>query len=239
MGRGYFEFKQFTVHQDQCAMKVNTDGVILAALVENSCTDTCLDIGTGTGLIALMMAQRFSQAKITAVEIDGSAAKQASENFANSPWSGRLELTNSSFQEFKESEQNRYDLIVSNPPYFPDHNKSTDSQRNLALHNDALSFGDLVKGVAKLLKPEGAFWLILPPRQMQDLEKIANFFDLFSTAEFLLSDRPETKVLRSIRRFEVREAPCDHQPQAISIKNTDHSYSEFYARVLKDFLLIF
>ena len=128
MPNDYFKFKQFTIHQDKCAMKVGTDGVLLGAWAECANAKGILDIGTGTGLIALMIAQR-SNAKIDAVEIDETASKQAKENIKKSLWNDRIEILNISFQDFSKSTNEKYDLIVSNPPYFQNSLYAPDEKR--------------------------------------------------------------------------------------------------------------
>src|SRR5690606_27155188 len=160
-----------------------------------------LDIGTGTGVIALMLGQRFPNAAIQGVEIDEDAFSQASNNITNSPWKGRIGISHQSFQEFSANNFNCFDLIVSNPPYFPDHLKSKDAQRQLALHNDALPFQDLVNGVASLLAPNGLFWVILPERQMQDLEKLANHQGLYPHRKVIVRNHPAAPVLRVVQAF--------------------------------------
>lgn len=239
MPNNYFQFKQFTIYQDQCAMKVSTDAAVLGALANQSQPENILDIGTGTGVIALMLAQRFEKAPIKALEIDSKAFTQASENIAQSPWSDQVKIKKGSFQDFSMSETEKFDLIVSNPPYYTNHNKSKDKQRNLALHNDELPFGDLIKGVIKLLNPEkGKFWVILPPNQMKELEKIALFFQLNPQEFFELRDRPSTKALRHIKSFSFNNS-LQQEPITICIKDEDFNYTPEYRNLLKDFLLIF
>lgn len=177
MANSWFQFQQFRVDQDKCAMKISTDAVMLGAVADAVSPKEILDVGTGTGVIALMLAQRFADAKIQAVEIDPQAAAQALDNFRSNTFSDRMQLWEGRFQDF-EPNQN-YDLIVSNPPYFPDHLKSSDTQRNRALHTVELSFADLLEKVNLLLKEVGQFWIILPPRQMMDFQKKAEKYDLF------------------------------------------------------------
>jgi tRNA1Val (adenine37-N6)-methyltransferase len=154
-----FRFKQFTVQDDLCAMKVGTDGVLLGAWAACSNIETILDIGTGSGLIALMLAQRCP-AKIDALDIDGNACKQAQINFENSPFGERLHVYRSSLQDFSPGK--KYDLIVSNPPYFTDFLPSPDKGRTQARHNDTLPFVDLLKISRSFLSPKGKLALILP-----------------------------------------------------------------------------
>ena len=160
-----FRFKQFAVRQDRCPMKVGTDGVLLGAWAEVRPGDRrMLDVGTGTGLIALMLAQR-SAAWITAVDIDVECATQAAENFAASPWADRLDAVSVAVQRYDPVE--KFDLIVSNPPYYVDSLLSPDEGRNTARHAAGLPFGELAAAVVRLLSPGGRFALVLPPVEMQ------------------------------------------------------------------------
>lgn len=239
MANTYFQFKQFTVHQENCAMKVSTDAVTLGALATANSPSRILDIGTGTGVISLMLAQRHPNAHIDAIEIDAMAAAQARENFRMSPWHDRIQDHPVSFQDFVSTCTNRYSLIVSNPPYFTNHLKSRDEQRKLALHNDALPFGDLIKGVVKLLdRDKGQFWVILPPQQMKELVKIARFFNLHVSAVFELRDRPSSHVLREISIITFSSIKSQKNT-ILSIKNEDFSFSAAYKMLMKDFLLAF
>ena len=237
MANSYFQFKQFMVHQDLCGMKVSTDAAVLGALASHKNAKNILDVGTGTGVIALMLAQRFREAGIHGVEIDEDAFRQAYNNIANSPWKERIGLSHQSFQGFSDNSSNCFDLIVSNPPYFPAHIKSKDHQRNLALHNDALPFQDLVDGVASLLAPKGLFWVILPDRQMQDLEKLATTKRLFPHRRVLIRNHPTASVLRVIQAFSfLMNEPTE---DTLTIRDQDRNYSEAYKELLKDFLLDF
>ena len=156
-----FKFKQFTVHQQRSAMKVGTDGVLIGAWASVRPADRALlDIGTGTGLIALMLAQRNPKAEVVAVEIDTESAAQASENVAESPWSDRIKVERCAVQEFTPTM--KFDLIVSNPPYFVDSLKCPDESRNTARHTDTLSFAELMHTAERLLAPDGRLAVIVP-----------------------------------------------------------------------------
>jgi len=235
MANDWFQFQQFRVNQDQCAMKISTDAVLLGGLAFGETPIDILDVGTGTGVIALMMAQRFSESQITAVELDDLAVNQAKDNFEESPFASRLKVFKGAFQEFNT--EKKYDLIVSNPPYFPDHLKSKDEQRNIALHTGALSFEDLISNVARILNPKGEFWVILPPRQMLDLVRISNEFDLFPNRKYTIKDRPGKKVLREIVCFSFQK--IEIEAQQIFIKNEDGSPHISYKNIVNGFLLGF
>ena len=147
-----FRFKQFTIHQDACAMKVGTDGVLLGVLADVTAATHLLDIGTGTGLVALMLAQRNPSMSIDAIEIDSKAAKQAAENVAQSPWP-QIRVHCAALQTYTANQP--YNLIVSNPPYFVNSLKAPKAARTTARHTDSLSFNELVEGVDRLLSPAG------------------------------------------------------------------------------------
>lgn len=237
MKNSLFRFKQFSVQQDRCAMKISTDGVILGSYAGHGNPKNILDIGAGTGVVSLMLAQRFPEAMITAVEIDRDAFEQASENASKSPWSNRISILNQSFQEFQKQQEKKFDLIVSNPPYFPKHLKSTDSKRNLALHNDNLPFGELASGVMRLLDKRGYFWLILPPEQMDEINKIFNFLGLFMVEKLNLKDKDNKNIIRVIQGFSNSKQQV--KIKYINIKQVDGKYSKEYSELLREFLLIF
>jgi len=161
MSNPYFEFRQFTVYQDQCAMKVGTDGVLLGAWTDSEGARRILDVGTGTGLIALMLAQR-TEAAIDAVEIDEKAARQAMQNVEASPWPDRIHIHCIDFQGFSAGIHAQYDLIVSNPPYHQQSLKPPDQQRSYARHDTSLGYDELLRHTARFLAPHGRFSVILP-----------------------------------------------------------------------------
>lgn len=235
MANSWFEFQKFRVEQDRCAMKISTDAVLLGALAKAENPQNILDVGTGTGVIALMLAQRFPNSQIQAVEIDPSAASQAQENFEKSEFAARMEVWEGKFQEFTSSV--KFDLIVSNPPYFPDHLKSPDAQRNLALHNDGLSFSDLVKNASAILAPSGQFWVILPPRQMKDLEKIAQLHGLYPREKFTIQDNPTKPIIREVTSFQFQEKEFTIVP--VLIKDDFGAFHESYQTLISGFLLNF
>ena len=214
-------------------MKISTDAVLLGSLAKAENPGKILDVGAGTGVISLMLAQRFPQASVTAVEVDCDAATQASENFQESPFAARLTLVQGRIQDF--GAQEKFSLIVSNPPFFPDHLKSTDSKRNRALHTDELSFRELIAKVAALLSPNGTFWVILPPRQMQDLEALAEAAGLFPSRKIKVRDNEKKPVYRELAAFSFQ--PDGKSEQEIVLKNENGSYSAAYSQLLSGFLL--
>jgi tRNA1Val (adenine37-N6)-methyltransferase len=169
MSNPYFQFKRFTVWHDRCAMKVGTDGVLLGAWTDVSHAHNVLDVGTGTGLVALMLAQR-SDAKFDAIDLDQDACIQAESNVQASPFIGRITVRCIPFENYTESCDTKYDLIVSNPPYFADSLKCPDRQRAAARHNDTLPLLQLLEGSHRLLTEEGTLALILPYDRKNELE---------------------------------------------------------------------
>ena len=172
MSRG-FAFKQCVVNQERAAMKVGTDGVLLGAWADILTDNTILDVGTGTGLIALMVAQRNPEAKITAIEPQEGAWMDAKENFAASPWRDRLRLCRQAMQQFVEQEDGYYDHIVCNPPFFNDSLRCPDYGRSVARHSDTLDFDDLIACSARLLRDNGRLSLIIPTDRYNDLMRSA------------------------------------------------------------------
>jgi tRNA1Val (adenine37-N6)-methyltransferase len=237
MKNSSFQFKQFAVQQDKCAMKISTDGVVLGAYAGQGNPKKILDIGAGTGVISLMLAQRFPEAMITGIEIDKDASEQASENVRNSPWNNRISILNKSFQEFCKHHQDKFDLIVSNPPYFPNHLKTEDHQRNLALHNDTLPFEELMAGIKSIMDQEATSWLILPPYQMEETNKIAEVLGLFAFEKLKIQDKPSKNFIRVIQGFSLQKKELIIN--SLSIKDEEGNYSKEYSDLLKNFLLIF
>ena len=237
MANSWFQFQQFRVQQDRCAMKISTDAVLLGSLAQHPSPKQILDIGTGTGVIALMLAQRFPEAQVTALEIDPEAAAQATENFKESPFAERMHLTPTALQDF--SADVSFDLIVSNPPYFPDHLKSSDPKRNLALHTDGLPFETLLSQACQLLAPYGQFWVILPPRQMGDFCKLAEEVLLFPNFKIQVQDAASKPVHREIVSFSKTKNLPPIQTRGYSLKNEDGTYTEDYRQLISGFLLGF
>lgn len=169
-----FRFKQFEIQQDRCAMKVGTDGVLLGAWAPGG--KRILDIGSGTGLISLMMAQRFPEASVVGIDLDADACSQASENVAASPFADRVSIVHCALQDF---ETEVFDAIVSNPPFFVNSLKNPDSKRTMARHTDSLPFCDLFRGVKRLLSDEGVFSAIVPAEVLEQFVAESCFSGLF------------------------------------------------------------
>jgi len=233
-----FQFKQFSIDQTDCAMKVNTDGVLLAALVDSDSPAQILDVGTGTGLIALMLAQRFPLALIDAVEIDDKAAKTAKDNFFGSPFSKRSRLFHTSIEEYFLNYNGQYDLIVSNPPFLINSLRSEDPVKGIARHTNKSFFENLLKESANKLSDEGLLFIILPIETSELVKK-------------LIVSIPELKVNREIMIHSFSESNPHRKILAIGfgisepikkkfvIYEKAGIYTSEYRTLLKDFLTIF
>lgn len=231
----FFQFKQFTVHQELCGMKVCTDACIFGAAIEVEKHTNILDIGTGTGLLTLMMAQRNPSAQFTAIELDQSAALQAQHNFKASPYASKISLINSSIQDFQA--ESRFDLIVSNPPFFKNSLQTSNTKRNNALHHSTLTFSELAKSVVNLLSPDGFFWVLLPPREMADFIRVAAPLLPFSEISWQVRHDATKPIIREIARLSKR--PFEKkQAQDLHIY-FNKKYSSDFANLLKDYYIIF
>jgi tRNA1Val (adenine37-N6)-methyltransferase len=231
-----FQFKQFAVKQSDSAMKVGTDSVLLGSLLETPSPKSILDIGTGTGVLALMMAQRFPELMIDAVEIDKEAAFEARYNFQESQWRKNLNVFEESFQSFINRGQT-YDLIVSNPPYYhyEDNYKIETEQRSKARHTETLSFNDLVKGVSTLLTDEGCCWMVLPKAESEDLIAVAKTVGLFLNAQIHIAPKRSKPFNRVVFQLSKKEQPVHEQN--FFIYEEDGKYTKEYFISTQPFLL--
>ena len=241
-----FQFKQFSVQQDKCAMKIGTDAVLLGAWcpIENN-TFSVLDIGAGTGILSLMLAQRSNAEQIDAIEIDENAYEQAVDNFENSPWGDRLFCFHAGLDEFIEEPEDdpsdselaqQYDLIVSNPPFYAEDYKTENEQRDLARFQDALPFEDLVEAADLLLSENGIFAVIIP------FKEEAKFIDLCAEAELFpvkvtrVKGTTTSETKRSLLAFKRYELPVLTADELI-IETARHQYTPEYIVLTKDFYL--
>lgn len=217
-------------------MKVGTDGVLLGAWIGLGGVSTALDIGTGSGVIALMIAQRCN-AVVDAVEIDSDSANQAKSNFDSSPWKNRVTVYNMSFQNFYAVTKTKYDLIVSNPPYFSNSLKSAFQKRNIARHADELPYHQLIEGVAKLLSNNGKFCAVFPYTEGNVFIAQAANAELFCTRKTNVYSHPHKPVLRLLLEFSfMKEKLVENE---LSIHNLEGNYSDDYKKLTKDFYLAF
>ena len=233
-----FNFKEFTVQQDKTAMKIGTDAVLLGAWCFADFPDTILDVGAGTGIISLQLAQRFDAETIDAVELDENAYEQTVENFEQSDWADRLYCYNASFQEFANEiaeEEENDDLIVSNPPFYTDEFESENESRNKARFTSSLSFQELIVGVAKILSRKGIFSVIIPFKEEENFIDVASKNKLFLNRVCRVKGNPTSKVKRSLLEFSFQESAIKKEQLTIEIKR--HQYTEAYINLTKDFYL--
>ena len=240
-----FTFKQFQVHQEKSGMKVGTDGVLLGAWANGG--KQILDIGTGTGLIALFMAQRFANAKIDGIDIDADTCLQAQENIAASPFKGRIAIKNISLQDYafpalKElaTKASHYDAIVSNPPFFVNSLHNPDHKRNVARHADFLPFRDLLRGVKELLSADGEFSVIIPTEELDSFLSescisglFAAFLGVVLTQHRLYSKSPDIQLSDK----KLSSSSGSPEQETHTLLNADGSRSEWYRNLTKDFYL--
>lgn len=232
-----FSFKLFSVEQDQCAMKIGTDGVLLGAWapIENN-PFSILDIGTGTGIIALMLAQRSSAQQIDALEIDEKAYEQAVNNFENSPWTDRLFCFHAGLDEFVEEPEDEYDLIVSNPPFYIEDYKTNNEQRDLARFADAMPFEELIEAADLLLSENGIFSIIIPFKEEERFLALTKEYELFPLKITRLKGTPTTEIKRSLLAFG-RNQSQNIIIDELVIETDRHIYTPEYIALTKDFYL--
>lgn len=234
----YFQFKQFRIVHEQSAMKVGVDGVLLGAWADVEGANRILDIGTGTGLIALMMAQRNALAVIDAVEIEPSAYKECLFNIQQSPWGNRMNVECCPFQQWAEKSILKYDLIVSNPPYFGNGVKAPLESRAQARHSDQLPLGDLIAGIANLLGKNGRAALILTVESLPELERLVSINHLFISRICRVKPNPQKPVFRIL--VEISHSPVELQEEQLMIEFETHfDYTPEYRQLTKDFYLKF
>jgi tRNA1Val (adenine37-N6)-methyltransferase len=242
MPNSYFQFKQFTIHQDQCAMKVCTDACLFGAWVGRKVgglqmtvdrrTERALDIGTGTGLLALMLAQQF-EGIIDAIDIQSDAALQATANTNDSPWSERIHVHHTDLTNWQASS---YDFILSNPPFYEKDLKSPDSERNLALHDTGLTLTSLFENVARLLKPNGKFALLLPAHRLTEAIDLSKEYGWMASEIVQVCQTENHSPFRVMFWFE--KSITVSEEKMIQIKENG-VYSEAFVDLLRDYYLAF
>lgn len=239
MPNTYFQFKQFTVYQDRCAMKVCTDACIQGAFTARYLADKgpgvvsgLLDIGTGTGLLSLLLAQQVS-GHITAVELDEAAYEQASANFAASPWADRMEVRQGDIRAWVGD--GCFDFIITNPPFYEEDLKSQDQLRNQAMHATTLNYQELLAAISRLLTADGAFSILLPYRYFGTFRELATGYGLHLTTALHVSQRTGKDYFRSVGIFsrQVREPEI----QQMDIYQEQHIYTPSFITLLKDYYL--
>ncbi|GAB3010856.1 tRNA1(Val) (adenine(37)-N6)-methyltransferase [Spirosoma pulveris] len=247
-----FSFKQFTIRQDRTAMKVCTDACVLGACADvegERTTDQVsriLDIGTGTGLLALMAAQRNPKAMVDAVEVDEAAFNQAIENVAASPFADRVRVIQDRIQQYQPA--TRYDRILTNPPFYTNHLRSPDAAVNRALHTDDLPFPELVEAVTRLIQPTGQWWVLLPPFETDLLTELARKTGLHTFKRLFLRHNSQKAAFRIVSGYSYVKRPLDEKTLTIyervdvadqAKSQSKEMYSPEFRALLRDFYLIF
>lgn len=233
MPNPFFRFKQFTVYHDKCAMKVGTDGVLLGAWADVENVRNILDVGCGTALITLMMAQRNSLANIKGVDIDSMAVEQAKENVERSLWKDRIVIEKCDFNSFQSDV--RYDLIVSNPPFFKNALKGPCQSRNTARHNDSLFYDNLISKSVALLSEQGILSLIIPIDYRAEVILLAKEFGLFESRETRVITSFGMSPKRILLEFSKKESRFSQNELVIELSR--HNYSDDYIKLTRDFYL--
>ena len=232
-----FQFKQFTINQENAAMKVCTDACLFGAFIPIKNHKNALDIGAGTGLLSLMLCQKSSELKITAVELDEHAILDAKQNISESIFKNQIELIHSSIQDFTKETEEKFDLIVTNPPFFQNNLASPDEKRNKALHASTLSFEELSASISQLITSKGDAWVLLPPFEMELFQKIAEKASLFLNKKVEIKHNEKKPIFRNFGLFR-KENTNNIVVQEINIYENGQ-YSPIFVELLKDYYLIF
>ena len=232
-----FHFKQFLIHHDQCAMKVGTDGVLLGAWADVLGDGNLLDIGTGSGLIAIMLAQRNAATHITGIEIDESAARQALWNTSLSPWKERLEILHLSFQDFIQSNQQQFSHIVSNPPFFQEGTNTSSKERNMARQTVSLSFEEIISGADNLLLKDGKLSVILPVTESDIFNKIAQQYGFYLNRKLEVKPKKDKNIERILMEFSKKEKIILEQKILIIQHEKRNDWTDDYIELTGDFYL--
>ena len=239
MPNDYFQFQQFRIEQADCAMKVSTDACLLGAAADLTHATRLLDIGTGTGLLALMAAQRHATVFIEAVEIDAAAAAQAAGNAAASPWAGRIRIHGLSLARYAVMRPAPFSHIICNPPFFRQSLRSPDAARSTARHEaeDTLSFDAVAAFAAEFLLPSGLLTVLLPPPEMRAFEQIAGALGLHPATRLVVRHRPGSKPLRHVVGFRRGAVVLQEMELTIRAAENDAEYSAAFRALLAGFYL--
>ena len=231
-----FKFKQFSIRQDQCAMKVGSDGVLLGAWASvTHSPGSVLDIGAGTGILSLMMAQRCQASLIEAIEIDVNAYEQCVENFEQSQWCDRLFCYHASLLEFAEEVEDQFDSIICNPPFYPEHFKTESSSRNFARFQDAMPFEHLIFAVTQLLSEKGVFSVIIPITEEEKFLKLTTHFKLYLNKKTIVKGQPSSRPKRLLLEFSPFEKAI--YIDELIVETSRHNYTKEYIALTKNFYL--
>ena len=231
-----FKFKQFTINQEGAPFKVGTDSMILGSWVELKGDETVLDIGTGTGVLALMVAQKLNTGKVLAIEIERLAFEIAESNFLNSPFSERLIAVNEPLKKIHPN--GKFDLILTNPPYFQDSTKKADRESSTARHTDTLSFDEIAHFCQNYLKEDGRCALVLPVKESKDFKKMASLRGLYLNKELLLNSFQDSEPKRVCMEFSKTQSPF--KSENLVIRNrSDGQYTDEYKSLTQEYHLKF
>lgn len=234
MASDFFNFQQFTIRQQNAAMKVGTDSDLLGALCGGG--DRILDIGTGTGVLSLMMAQRFPAARITAIDIDEGAIEDAAYNFEHSNWADRIELHHASLQDFLGRSAGGFDAVVCNPPYFDRSLECPDLGRTRARHTSSLPFPVLVQGAWQMLAEGGVFSVCIPPEVRTDFHKLCVDAGFSLQQNYIIKTIPEKGPKRYVLVY--RKGKVDGPIEEVCcMRNADRTRSEWYLKLMSEFLI--
>lgn len=246
MSNPFFRFKQFTIHHERCAMKVTTDACLFGAwAAEKICSSSNgkqngIDIGAGTGLLSLMLLQKNPQLTITAVEIDGQAAVQAAENAAASPWHSSIQLITGDVKAQQNVLTHKYDVVISNPPFYENELQSPDEKKNTAHHDRGLLLEELLRITSGILKPEGSFYLLLPFKRMDALKQLVDQYNLLLVHITKLrhsTKHPYTRIFVKGRHIAGIQGPLTEDE--ISISAEGNKYTPEFISLLRDYYLNF
>ena len=227
-----FHFKQFNIRQDQCAMKVSTDGILLGAWASHPHCRTILDIGSGTGLLSLMLAQRYPQAQITAIEIETKAAQQCQENVGSSPWPERIKVVQGDIRSY-QSEEN-FDMIVCNPPYFPKAQEDQSMSLKIARHQIKLDWQTLFQSVSRLINPQASFHMIGPIEALPAILEAAHLFSFSLIKKIQVSYSPDKSPKRYLLSFSKVDGQCEEEQLIIQLGGANE-YSHEFIQLTRDF----
>jgi tRNA1Val (adenine37-N6)-methyltransferase len=232
-----FHFKHFSIHHDQSIMKVGTDGVLIGAYADVSNAANILDIGTGSGLIAIMLAQRCN-ARINGIEIDINSAEQARQNALQSPWADRVKIHHLSFQNYFPTVRSFFDCVVCNPPFFENQLRSPDANKNLVRHNVKLTFSELIHGGKEVLMPNGKFWIILPSDVTERFFEVAKKEGFSLVHQLEIFPKTGKKANRHIISLSLKDNfPVSHR--SLTIRDKEGNFTDEYKKLTRDFYLDF
>ena len=232
-----FRFKHFIIKQERAAMKVCTDSCLFGSLIVSENIKNALDIGCGTGLLSLMVAQKNLESQITALEIDQNAVLDAAENIHESPFANQITLHHQTVQDFAKKSNKKFDLIFCNPPFYQNNLKSDKIDKNIAHHAETLTFNELAECIDILLEEIGSAWILLPPFEMREFISIVEEKRLYVSKKFEVRHNENKPILRVIVKLKRTKAILEE----ISLINIyeNNQYSPIFVELLKDYYLIF